>query len=108
MVHVARSSPGQRGSGRSPDGETRPEPELRARRAALKRTRGRIAERAIRSKLSMTSADWMGLAAVAVLILLAAILAAAEVVITRTSRVHAYRLHAEESTWRAWEARSQS
>ncbi len=40
----------------------------------------------------MTSTDGVGLGAVAVLILLAAVMAAAEVVITRTSRVRAHRL----------------
>ncbi|WP_437300389.1 hemolysin family protein [Sorangium sp. So ce426] len=40
----------------------------------------------------MTSAEWLGLGAVVVLISLAALMAAAEVVITRTSRIHAYRL----------------
>ncbi|KYG11138.1 hypothetical protein BE21_08635 [Sorangium cellulosum] len=50
---------------------------------------------AMRSRLAMTSADWVGLGAVAVLILLAALMAAAEVVITRMSRVRAYRLRDE-------------
>ncbi|WP_437768437.1 CNNM domain-containing protein [Sorangium sp. So ce281] len=44
----------------------------------------------------MTSADWVGLGAVAVLILLAALMAAAEVVITRMSRIRAYRLREED------------
>jgi len=44
----------------------------------------------------MTGADWAGLGTVAVLIFLAAIMAAAEVIITRMSRVHAYRLREED------------
>lgn len=43
----------------------------------------------------MTSADWVGVALVVVLIVVAAVLAAAETFITRVSKVRAYRLREE-------------
>ncbi|HEV3475480.1 MAG TPA: hemolysin family protein [Actinomycetota bacterium] len=44
----------------------------------------------------MTAGDWLGIAAVGILILLAGVMAACEVAITRTSRVRAYHLQEEE------------